>query len=258
MRIGGVANLAFQKQTNGFTLFTKKCEFHPIHINDLLHLAESLQSNATDTATYYFYLMSIARTPAKSHIYEYEEKKSRFVAYLARINSDSDFKNWLAGIRGAHPKASHHCWAYILGMPNNAHNWNQSDDGEPKGTAGKPMLNVLTHNDVGECAVVIARYFGGIKLGAGGLVRAYSTATKLVLDTAEWQPLENKIIVQLTTNYQEINQVQRWLQGKEITPTDQIFGEQAKLDLAISESLFDEFESFVEDLRNTYIKMHDQ
>lgn len=200
--------------------------------------------------------MPISRTPSTSIIHEYQEKKSRFVAHLARINNDQDFKIWLADIRAAHPKASHHCWAYILGMPNNAHSWNQSDDGEPKGTAGKPMLNVLTHADAGECAVVIARYFGGIKLGAGGLVRAYSTATKEVLDVAQWSPLENKITVQISTNYQEINQIQRWLQGHQLTPSDQKFSEDAELTVDINESLFDEFQSFVEDLRNTQIKIN--
>jgi uncharacterized YigZ family protein len=194
------------------------------------------------------------RTPSKSIVHEYEEKKSRFVTYLARINNEQDFKQWLTRIQAEHPKASHHCWAYILRMPNDVHGWNQSDDGEPKGTAGKPMLNVLTHGDVGECAVIIARYFGGIKLGAGGLVRAYSTATKLVLEEAQWQPLEHKVGIQLTTNYQEINQIQRWLDSHQIQPDQQTFGESAELLLSINESVFDEFTRFVEDLRNTQIK----
>lgn len=198
--------------------------------------------------------MSIYRTPAQPIVHEYEEKKSRFVAYLARINNTQDFKSWLSSIQAEHPKASHHCWAYILRMPKDVHGWNQSDDGEPKGTAGKPMLNVLTHADVGECAVVIARYFGGIKLGAGGLVRAYSTATKQVLDHAQWLPLENKTSVQLTTNYQEINLIQRWLDKHQIQPDSHNFGEHAELMLSINESLFDEFSTFVEDLRNTHIK----
>jgi uncharacterized YigZ family protein len=198
--------------------------------------------------------MTEYKTPAEPIIIEYEEKKSRFVTYLARMNNATDFKHWLSGIREAHPKASHHCWAYILGMPNNAHLWNQSDDGEPKGTAGKPILNVLTHSDAGECAVVIARYFGGIKLGAGGLVRAYSAATKQVLNAAPWSPLELKKTVHISTNYQEINQIQRWMQGHRLEPIDQNFGVQAQLTLALKESLFDEFNAFVKDLRNTQIK----
>lgn len=198
--------------------------------------------------------MPIYRTPAISLINEYEEKKSRFVTYVARIDNEHAFKRWLAEIQAEHPKASHHCWAYILRMPNDAHGWNQSDDGEPKGTAGKPMLNVLTHSEVGECAVVIARYFGGIKLGAGGLVRAYSTATKQALDLVEWLPLEHKVQVALISTYQEINQVQRWLDQHHIQPDAQNFGEHAELLLSINESLFDEFTGFVEDLRNTLIK----
>ncbi len=198
--------------------------------------------------------MPVYRTPAAPHIYEYEEKRSRFVAHLAHLNSETEFKELLSTIRKEHPKASHHCWAYILDMPNNVHSWNQSDDGEPKGTAGKPMLNILTHADVGECCVIIARYFGGTKLGTGGLVRAYSAATKLVLDEAQWAPLEAKVNVKLFSDYQEINQVQRWMQQNNIQPINQTFEEKVQINLQITESQFDELLSIVEDLRHTEVK----
>ncbi|GAA3939842.1 YigZ family protein [Litoribacillus peritrichatus] len=198
--------------------------------------------------------MPVYRTPAAPHIIEFEEKRSRFVAHLAHFNSDSEFKAFLAQIREDHPKASHHCWAHILRMPNDAKGWNQSDDGEPKGTAGKPMLNILSHADVGECGVVIARYFGGTKLGTGGLVRAYSAATKQVLEEASWSPLEAKKILEIVSDYQEINHVQRWMQSHHIQPLNQIFDEKAQITLQITESQFDELVSIVEDLRHTAVK----
>ena len=81
-----------------------------------------------------------------------------------------------------YPDAGHHCWAYLFGNPASPTSVTMSDDGEPSGTAGKPILNVLQHKDVGDVMVVVSRYFGGTKLGAGGLVRAYSASTKLTLD----------------------------------------------------------------------------
>jgi len=82
----------------------------------------------------------------------------------------------LSELRNEFPDANHHCWAIILGSPDASHGQDQSDDGEPKNTAGKPMLNVLQHSGLGHVMAIVTRYFGGVKLGAGGLVRAYSSA----------------------------------------------------------------------------------
>ena len=112
--------------------------------------------------------------------YEHEVKRSRFIAKIKHIESVKEARCWFAQIRTQHPDARHICWAYIAGNPSNSEQA-MSDDGEPSGTAGKPILNVLQHSGAGEIASVVIRYFGGIKLGAGGLVRAYSTATSEAL-----------------------------------------------------------------------------
>ena len=93
-----------------------------------------------------------------------------------------------------YPDARHHCWAYLLGSPADARSAGKSDDGEPAGTAGKPILNVLQHGLIGDVLVIVIRYFGGIKLGAGGLVRAYGTATAQALERV---PSQEKIEMQL-------------------------------------------------------------
>jgi len=90
----------------------------------------------------------------------------------------------LAQVRQHYPDARHHCWAYLLGSPFSPNTMASSDDGEPSGTAGKPILNVLQHSDIGNAIIVVVRYFGGIKLGAGGLIRSYSSAAQQVLDSA--------------------------------------------------------------------------
>lgn len=88
---------------------------------------------------------------------------------------------WLDEVKKRYPDARHHCWAYLLGNPACATNAGMGDDGEPSGTAGKPILNVLQHKDVGDVMIIVVRYFGGIKLGAGGLTRAYSQAAQSVM-----------------------------------------------------------------------------
>ena len=108
-------------------------------------------------------------------------KKSRFIACAKMISSRDDAKKFLQSKKDEYPDARHHCWAYLIGNPQSATNAAMSDDGEPGGTAGKPILNVIQHKNIGDVMVLVTRYFGGVKLGAGGLTRAYSGATEMVL-----------------------------------------------------------------------------
>ncbi len=119
--------------------------------------------------------------PAGHHSTEIEIRKSRFISDLQYVTDREDALRYIESVRALHPKANHHCWAYIAGAPDDAHQWNSSDDGEPKGTAGQPMLNVLRHSDLGNICIVVTRYFGGIKLGTGGIARAYSSAVQEAL-----------------------------------------------------------------------------
>ncbi len=110
----------------------------------------------------------------------YEEKKSRFLAHLCPIHEEADAQAILAALRLNHPDARHHCYAYRLQVGTER----ASDDGEPSGTAGRPMLHVLQQQSLTDCLLVVTRYFGGILLGAGGLVRAYTEATTLAVHAA--------------------------------------------------------------------------
>lgn len=107
-------------------------------------------------------------------VFEEEIKKSRFITYLAHAEGKDKALAYLEAIKNQHKAARHHCWAYIANAPKNSMKMGCSDDGEPKGTAGKPMLAGLQGLNVGEVVAVVVRYSGGIKLGTGGLVRAYS------------------------------------------------------------------------------------
>lgn len=112
----------------------------------------------------------------------YEIKKSEFLAFAYPIQTREQLLAWVQHLRQQYPDARHHCYGYIIGDPHNTTSAGFDDDGEPNGTAGRPILSVLQHKAIGNCLIVVVRYFGGIKLGAGGLTRAYATAAQMVVD----------------------------------------------------------------------------
>ena len=117
------------------------------------------------------------KTIIKDDVYELEINKSRFITLLYRVKSIDDVKNKLSYVKDLYKDATHYCYAYIIND-----NKKSSDDGEPGGTAGVPIMEVLLKNDLNFVLCIVVRYFGGIKLGAGGLVRAYSKSVSNSLD----------------------------------------------------------------------------
>lgn len=122
-------------------------------------------------------------TISKESEAELEIKKSRFICALAPATSESEARAFIAGQVSAHPKARHHCTAFVLGP--DASTQRSNDDGEPSGTAGRPILDVLLHQELTDVVAVVIRYFGGVLLGAGGLIRAYGQATAEAADSAQ-------------------------------------------------------------------------
>ena len=121
--------------------------------------------------------------PDEIHREEDVVRRSRFIVSMARVSSTEEAKAFIERIRAEHPTATHNCWAFNAGAPEDTAQVGASDDGEPQGTAGRPMLTVLLHSGVGEIAAVVTRYFGGTLLGTGGLVRAYQGSVKQGLDS---------------------------------------------------------------------------
>ena len=128
--------------------------------------------------------------------------KSRFLAYATSVDDVSEATEFLNSIRKKHYDATHNCYAYVVG-----NNVKFSDDGEPSGTAGKPILNVLQQKGFCDIVVVVTRYFGGVKLGAGGLVRAYGGATSDLLSTLPTLTYINCIDVEISIPYNALNAV---------------------------------------------------
>lgn len=120
--------------------------------------------------------------PAGSLSVSEEIKKSRFITLVAHTDGIAAAKAFVEQVRAQHPDARHHCWAWVAGAPDDSQQLGFSDDGEPAGTAGKPMLAQLMGSDIGEITVVVVRYYGGVKLGTGGLVKAYGGGVQLALN----------------------------------------------------------------------------
>lgn len=141
----------------------------------------------------------------------YEIKKSRFIA---RIDSASNRQQALRVLEKAktdYPDARHHCWAYLIGDPKVPKTMAASDDGEPSGTAGKPILNVLQHKNVGDLMLVVIRYFGGVKLGAGGLVRAYSHAAQLAMEQLATIEYNEMVRLNVSASFATEQLLRHWL-----------------------------------------------
>lgn len=129
------------------------------------------------------------------------EKNSEFICYLQPVTSREAALQWLAQYRQQYSDANHVCWAYIIGNTRQPQTQAFSDDGEPSGTAGKPMLHVLTERELGNCLAVVVRYFGGVKLGAGGLVRAYSAAVSQAASKAILRDVSPSMPLNLSVSF---------------------------------------------------------
>ena len=167
----------------------------------------------------------------------YEVKKSKFITRIHPITNKEDALQYLHKAKQDYPDARHHCWAYLLGAPSQPQTQAFNDDGEPSGTAGKPILNVLNHGVVGDVMVIVIRYFGGIKLGAGGLVRAYSSSTQEAMNIL---PTKAKIAVftaQLEMNFSLENKCRHFLKNHHGDVLQQDFSDvlQLKVELPTTE-----------------------
>lgn len=173
--------------------------------------------------------------PRNRHTREVVIRKSRFIAVLDRVRDRTDMEALVAHCREAYPRASHYCVAFNAGPPGSSRAIGQSDDGEPHGTAGQPMLNVLLHADVGEAGIVVVRYFGGTKLGKGGLARAYAEAANAVLADAPLGMALTMRPVTLTLTYAQAERIDAWAGTEQAEITDREFGADVRLTLQVPE-----------------------
>ncbi len=171
---------------------------------------------------------------------EYEEKKSRFIATLRPVKSEEEAAAFIAEIKKKYWDARHNCSAYIIGKRGEITRC--SDDGEPSGTAGRPMLEVLTGSGVTNAAVVVTRYFGGTLLGTGGLVRAYTQAVKAGLENSVIGTVTEGVELEVIADYNDAEKVKYLLSQKNIEPVKTEYSADVAIQLEVRADMSDTIE----------------
>jgi uncharacterized YigZ family protein len=144
-------------------------------------------------------------TVEKPGMAEFKDRGSKFIAYVFPVESSENFKKYLQGLKKEHPKAVHHCFAYRIGTDGN--NFRVSDDGEPSGAAGRPILGQIDNKQITNVAVIVVRYFGGTLLGVPGLINAYKTATALALQVTPFIQKQIEVNYRVQFDYTRMNDV---------------------------------------------------
>jgi uncharacterized YigZ family protein len=161
----------------------------------------------------------------------FRDRGSKFLAYAYPIHSENDIKGIIAGLKSEHPKANHHCWAMRLSIDRSVFKLN--DDGEPAGTAGRPILNTLLSKDLTNILVVVVRYFGGTLLGVPGLINAYKAATDEALNQAVVIEKTVNDVYIISFNYLQMNDVMRIIKDGDIAIITQQFDNDCSIRVSI-------------------------
>ena len=185
------------------------------------------------------------KTVADKNIFtaEYEIKKSKFIAHVKHVETEEAAREFLAETKKKYFDATHNCSAWILGE--NGDKQKSNDDGEPGGTAGNPILDAIKKNDITNIAVIVTRYFGGIKLGAGGLIRAYSHTAALGIDNSKIVQMTTFKKVAVTVEYPFLAQVENFLRNKNIRVENSDYAADVTINLLIEPA---NVENFLTDL----------
>jgi len=171
--------------------------------------------------------------PARVHRVEETIQRSRFITTVAHAPDADAAHAFLSTIRDEFPDATHNCWAFVAGPPGSTAHIGMSDDGEPHGTAGRPMLTTLLHADVGEIVAVCTRYYGGVKLGTGGLGRAYSGGVVLALGSLPMEEKVERTTVDVTVGYADVDAVQRLIGETDLLLIEEVFEADVRFRLGV-------------------------
>ncbi len=185
------------------------------------------------------------RTVAHEGVHETEVNRSRFLCALAPAATEQEAQEFIARIRKEHPTATHNCWAYVIGADGSVQK--ASDDGEPGGTAGLPMLQMLTRREMRYVVAVVTRYYGGVKLGAGGLIRAYGGAVGEALDTLGTLTKRRFRLVTVTVDHQRAGKLQNDLRTAGRDVRDMRYGEAVTLEIGLPDADVEDFRGWLAD-----------
>ncbi|ALM43039.1 MULTISPECIES: YigZ family protein [Streptomyces] len=185
------------------------------------------------------------RTVAREGVHETEINRSRFLCTLAPAATEEEAQAVIARVRRAHADATHNCYAYVIGA--DASVQKAADDGEPGGTAGVPMLQMLLRRDIRYAVAVVTRYYGGVKLGAGGLIRAYGGSVGEALDALGTRTRRRFRLASVTVGHERAGRLQNDLRAAGRTIRDVHYGERVTLDIGLPDAEVDAFRSWLAD-----------
>jgi uncharacterized YigZ family protein len=186
--------------------------------------------------------------PARARRVEDVIQRSRFITSVAHAPDADAAHRFLQSIRDEFPDATHHCWAFVAGPPGGTASIGMSDDGEPHGTAGRPMLTALLHSGVGEIVAVCTRYYGGTKLGTGGLGRAYAGGVKHALDGLELESRVDRALMEVVVGYAHVDGLQRLLDEVDALIRSESYGVSVRYEAAVPEAALPRFEHALADM----------
>lgn len=178
----------------------------------------------------------------------FKDKGSKFIAYAYPFKNEGSVKEIIAELKDQHPKARHHCWAYRLSPDRSVFRIN--DDGEPSGTAGRPILNVLLSKELTNILVVVVRYFGGTLLGVPGLINAYKTATQDALEAAKIVEHTINDSYRITFDYLQMNDVMRLVKEENLAILSQHFDNNCSMDVEVRKMQVNQFVQKLDKLEN--------
>ena len=187
------------------------------------------------------------RVPAGWHRVEEVIRGSRFITTLDRARTEEEARSRIKDVRSEFADATHNCWAYLAGPPGDTARIGMSDDGEPHGTAGRPMLETLLHGEVGEICAVVTRYYGGTKLGRGGLGRAYAGGVNLALDSLPTTLRVERLRARVEVDYPAVDPLLRHLGEIGAEKEEEVYGAGVSLVVAVPKAQLSELERRVAD-----------
>jgi uncharacterized YigZ family protein len=183
---------------------------------------------------------------------EFKDRGSKFLAFAYPLKDVASFKQIIQNLKKEHPKAAHHCFAYRIGL--NKDNFRVSDDGEPSGTAGKPILNQIDSKELTNVAIIVVRYFGGTLLGVPGLINAYKSAASMALQLIPIVQKQVTVTYRIHFDYTQMNEIMRWIKTFNLEITAQELQLFCSMDVNVPVKKAEEFKQMVTDIRDVQIK----
>ena len=185
-----------------------------------------------------------------------EIKKSKFICHVKRVSSEEEARDFINAIKKEHYKATHNCSAFIIGEQSDIKR--TSDDGEPSGTAGVPMLGVLENHRITNSCVVVTRYFGGVKLGAGGLIRAYAGSVAQAVREIGLVEIKEQVILGITLSYSQYQEFANFLKDHQLAEQDPTFTDQVMTTIFVDKENTNSITAALVELYNGKVIIEDQ